>query len=374
VGKAKAYIELNGSRYDAMTGTVVAPAPRPLGALGRYTTRPTKPHTQVVDGFLRRAGSSKPVPATHKAPTKTAVKRASVSAQSTHRKTQHTKTLMRHTVRKPSFKGWLRATSTPLEPADSTKSLNEVSPWASVVPERIKRAGAIHKSKLISKFGATGGLLIKTAALPVRVPLKKIHESQAAPAKGHHTHREQLLNSALAKATSHEQPKIKKARLHHRIARKLGLRPKVLNAAAVVVASLLLGGFFVYQNLPNLAVRMAAARAGFPASLPSYQPAGFSLKGPIEYAPGQLTLNFRSNSDKRNFQVKQQPSNWNSETLLDTYVAKSNEPYQTYQNNGKTIYIYNGSSATWVDAGVWYKVEGNSSLTSDQLIKIADSL
>ncbi len=141
-----------------------------------------------------------------------------------------------------------------------------------------------------------------------------------------------------------------------------------------VLAALLIAGFIAYQNMPNLAMRVAAARAGFPATMPSYQPAGFALDGAIQYYPGQITVNFKSDSDNRIFSVTQKPSKWTSETLLDRVVAIDSRPYQTFQDKGKIIYIYDGSNATWVSGGIWYEIAGNSSLTSDQLLRIASSL
>ncbi len=151
------------------------------------------------------------------------------------------------------------------------------------------------------------------------------------------------------------------------------LSQRVFNVSAGVLAALILGGFILYQNLPNLNVRLAAARAGFHASLPGYHPAGFSLKGPIHYAPGELSFNFQSNSDDRNFQVKQQASNWNDATLLQTYVSKQPEPYQTYEGNGRTVYI-SSRGANLVTGNKWIQVQSDGSLSTEQLLNIVKSI
>jgi hypothetical protein len=72
--------------------------------------------------------------------------------------------------------------------------------------------------------------------------------------------------------------------------------------------------------------------------------------------------------------LSQRSSEWNSDALVQNFVATSRRAYQSYQDNGKTIYIYEGNNATWVDGGVWYQIEGNASLNSDQLLRIAKSL
>ena len=151
-------------------------------------------------------------------------------------------------------------------------------------------------------------------------------------------------------------------------------RPKLLPTAAGVAATLLLVGYVTYLNLPNMALRVAASRAGFEASLPGYKPTGFKLDGPIAYAPGQIALNFSTSSDERSFQLTQRESTWDSQSLLDNFVVRENKRYITFQEQGLTIYVYDDSNATWVDGGIWYTIEGESLLSSEQLLKIASSL
>jgi hypothetical protein len=162
--------------------------------------------------------------------------------------------------------------------------------------------------------------------------------------------------------------------MHHRVASRLHVSPKSVVMGSSALALLIVTGFVSYQQIPSLALRVAATRAGVHAQLPSYQPSGFSLKGPIAYTPGEVSLNYKSNSDSRNFKVIQRTSAWNSEALLNNFVTSKQQSYQTYQANGRTIYIYDGNNATWVDGGVWYQVEGKADLSSDQLLRIANSL
>lgn len=121
-------------------------------------------------------------------------------------------------------------------------------------------------------------------------------------------------------------------------------------------------------------MRLAASRAGVPGTLPNYQPSGFGMSGPIQYKAGQITIHYKSRSDSRAFHINQRSSEWDSATLLDQFVATNRRSYQTYQDNGKTIYIYDNDNATWVDGGIWYQIEGNSSLNSDQLLRLAASM
>jgi hypothetical protein len=182
-----------------------------------------------------------------------------------------------------------------------------------------------------------------------------------------------LIERALANATGHMEqpdPSPKKKRLHHR----LGVSKKVMSISTAVLAFVVLGGFYAYLNVPNFAMRVAATRAGFKATMPSYKPAGFAFAGPVNYTNGQVSVNFRSNTDDRAYQLTQRTSNWSSEALLTNYVAAQNKQYQTLEDKGRTLYIYDGSNATWVDNGIWYRLEGDSRLTTDQLSRVAASL
>jgi hypothetical protein len=180
--------------------------------------------------------------------------------------------------------------------------------------------------------------------------------------------------AAIDNATSHQQTSPKRSSKRQKIARALRVSPRTLSFGSFILAGVLLSGFFIYQNIPNMAMRVASARSGVSASMPGYKPAGFALNGPIQYSAGKISINYKSTTDERSYAVKQSSSEWNDEALLDNFVAAERRPYQTYQDDGKTIYIYNDNNATWVDDGVWYQVEGESSLNSDQLLRIANSL
>jgi hypothetical protein len=185
-----------------------------------------------------------------------------------------------------------------------------------------------------------------------------------------------MINAALANAHSHESTdhgaKITKKR--SRFIKKLGVSRRTMSMGSAALAVVLLAGFFAIQNVPNLSMRVAATRAGFDASMPGYKPAGFSFKGPIKYSPGQVSVAYSSNTDDRAYEVKQKASNWNSDALRANFVESEGKQYQTFQDRGRTLYIYNGSNATWVDDGVWYQIEGESDMTTDQLIRIASSI
>lgn len=346
-------IELNGKRYDAKTGkvvtgsTIVKPGSKPAAAKTGGN----------IDGFSRRPKT---------------VTRNKTTATAVHRKTEKSKTLMRNVVKKP-------AAPKPKAAIPAVKK-SRPSIHMDIDPKRISRAKTVHKSPLVSKFGGTQKRVRPvTAPLPVKPapdepPMLHTHgKPDVASAKRKSVH-QKALQKALDEATSHKQPKTKKTSRRQKLSHKLRVSNRTVNIAAASLAVMLLSGFVAYQNIPNLSMQIATARAGVNGTLPGYQPAGFGLVGPIRYQNGQIVLNYASRSDERQFKVSQTATQWNSDTLQENFLVSAEKTYQTFQNSGKTIYIYDDNNATWVDGGVWYQIEGNSALSNDQLLRMAASM
>jgi hypothetical protein len=356
VGNQKNFIEINGKRYDAVTGAML---------------KGSAPAQPVVDGFVKRPRHTTSVPVVR-------------GGHGLQKQVQHSKTLMRAAVKKPAAGTHKHLTPdvAAAKPTNVVKAAKQapakptITPrTAAISPDRQQLAHATTKSAMVHKFGAPQ----MPAPLHPSIEPLEVRPTPPPAAKTavmvQHSKTADLLDRALAAAQSHNEPlhELKKP-LHKRIAHKVGMSSKAMAISTTVVAGLLLGGFYAYQNVPNLAMRVAATRAGFNASMPGYSPSGFAFRGPVQYSAGQVVVSFKSNTDDRTYKLTQQTSSWSSETLLNNYVAAAGKEYQTYQDRGRTIYIYDGSSATWVNGGVWYQIEGKSDLSSDQLVRIAASL
>ncbi len=355
-------IEMNGKLYDATTGKQLDGHHAP-----QTKKKPVSHHTgQVVDGFTRRPNAEATIMSVAKK-----VKIHTV-APAAPKKTERSHALMRHAVHKPT--------------AAKSKDGQRAAKAHLSNPEREARATKVAKSRLISKFGIHHSSIQPQVAplevqpepeIPVLTQLLQ-HNAQAIAGHthGHSTHgrAHHDFEHAIHKAESHKQTRTRKAGVSHKVARKLHVSPRVVRAVSGFATALLIVGFIVYQNTPNLAMHVAAARAGISARLPGYKPSGFSMKGAIQYSPGQIMVSYKSNSDERNFKLTQQSTDLTNETLLSQQVAVTKKPYQTYQDKGKTIYVYDDSNATWVDKGILYQVEGESALNTDQLLRLAGSL
>lgn len=298
------------------------------------------------------------------------------TAQAVHHRAQRPKTLMRDIVKRPKLG---RRSALPSKKPGPSKVNEALLTPISLARERIDRSLAVPRSKLVSRFNDFADqprLVKKTMPLAVKkAPVDIISHHHVPPVLTAVTSLSQDLFTVAANQVEESLNKHETGsnKTHHKV-RKSGRKSKLFVVSSATLAIAVFVGFFAYQNAPSAAFRLAAKRAGVRASLPGYKPSGYAMKGPLQSAPGQITIRFKSNSDERSFTVTQRSSNWNSESLLDNYVATNRRNYQTVSDKGKTVYIYDDSNATWVDGGIWYQIESDSNLSSDQLLNIAASM
>lgn len=349
-------IEINGQRYDATTGKALA-----KGNSG------SPPATAVTDRHHRPATK----PALHDAARRPARHRQPHSPDTSH-------TLMRQAVKKPApdRKHHLKAhdhtdmlikepTLSAVMPKSSVQQLDE---------QRLQHAKHITKSRLISHFSGAAVRAADPASAPFSVPRSAVPQTaprSPAPTRPTGTRQKrsrttsELLEHAVRQATSHKTAPPAEPR-HSHTKRNLSI------GSAMVLTGLVLG-VIVMQNLSDVRLQVASAKAGFSASLPGYQPAGYSL-GQLNYSNGVVAAQFHSNSDDRHYSLTQQRSSWDSPTLRDSFVAPRDPGYQTVMAGGRTIYLYNQNNATWVNGGIWYVIQSDGSLNDRQIIDLAGSL
>jgi hypothetical protein len=331
LGRAKT-VEINGRKYDAATGKLIKTASaQPI----------TGQRGGSIDGFSR----AKP-------------------ANQLHSRTAKSQTLDRKAVSSTKTQVVSKSVATPkaIHRKDQAKSQAH-----KVDSGRQNRAKVVSKSGLISKFGSS-----KSSAQVDATANKSLAESEIAPAQP--SPFEKQIDHYSPNESNKEKGKKPKKKSTRRFMAFNFNRPKAKSIFAGTALVLLVAGYITYLNIPNLSLKVAASRAGINATMPGYKPSGFAMSGPINYSQGLVTLNFQSNSDERSFAIAERASSWDSESLLANYVEQETPNYVTFQEKGLTIYVYDGSNATWVDGGIWYTIEGESQLNSDQLLKIASSM
>ena len=388
----KTVIEINGRKYDARTGKLLANEPslaspkteaKPVQAASRGTS---------IDGVNNHRKPTSPVAkATPMATVTPAPKPARAAQQSTQsidikpvrRPTQRSQTLLRTIVKKPQKTApQIHATSTIAESQVEHSATGRGLLLKRVPDSRLARAKFTAKSMSINKFKVAGTgskKPILRTDIGVSAAPKQHTPPEAAPALvkpklGASATQKQVFQHSVAQATNHTHPKVKKQGFFKRSAQKISLNPRVLGAITAVFAALVLGGFLAYQNIPAVAMRVAASQAGFSGHMPNNPPAGFAFKGPVQSSKGSITIRYNSNSDSRSFAITQKPSDWTSDSLLANYVLSTKSRYQTYHDKGLTVFVYNNGDATWVDRGIWYSVQGQGTLSSDQILSIAGSM
>jgi hypothetical protein len=340
------HIQLNGNVYDARTGKMIQKKPRPVA-----------PH-QPIDGVAQ------PKLTNHTSTQMTMSKGREVTSQKS-------RTLMRNAVKKPDR----------LLPNADEIVRNAHQPIFKKQPRisdtsRLERARQINKSERIDRFSpkrARQPSAAKDRSLQTSSRPNNLQElDKPEPTSQQDQHRT-MLSRAIDSARGHEQSPLPRQGITERIAHRLGIR---LQTAKLIISGLMavvILGSAIYFTLPHAALMIANQRAGIAANLPQYKPNGFALSSTVEYRPGLIAVEYNSRTDDRAYRVTQTKTDWNSTTLRTNFVEQQGL-YQTVPHRGKTIFIYNGSNATWIDGGVWYTIEGSADLSSDQLLKIANSL
>jgi len=398
-------IELNGKRYDAVTGAYLGVARTPATPAVHHAKkgraidgfiRPTPTNT-VVAPAAKHHTAAKPVSSVHKPATKTVAadvkplpakkQRADVvpNGKKTDRHTlahahraataarahtpEHTHTLMRHVVRKPEVT--IKPAIKPQAPAEiAAKPVSAIVHKRSALqvdPARLERAKAIAKHAGIRRFMPVhpDHNPATIAATPHRAsgPIPVIAVRPAPPQESHHRHpQSDIFEAAIARADSHKQPAHHVRRGHRRL----------VNTLAVIGAFVIIGGFITYLNIPNIQLHIASVQAGFKADLPDYKPTGYALQGGVKRTGNTVSVTYRSGDSS--YTITQQPSDWNSQTLAENTLALSGDNHQTVDANGRIVYIYDGNNAVWVNGGVRYDLNTHASLTTDDITKLAASL
>lgn len=378
-------VEINGKLYDATTGLPVGKEKSSPQVSKPSVAKNIKRPGKSIDGFTAQSKSTamsmkKPKSASPHNPSKIVTvasrnnsstqnggstpaskpKAAHTPAQSIKMHTKRSTTLHRSAVKKPIL-------------TSEKKVSDKVNPKPST-HERFSHMQQVEKSSAISRFHQSNPKNIaKPASINTAARDLSVKKSAPQPKSAEISTKETLIKRGLAHAALAHETSASSKTSKKRSTKKHAFH--ITRYASTALVALLLVGYVAYLNVPSISMKVAAHRAGFAATLPGYKPSGYSFSGPISYSPGQVTINFNSNTDNRSFSLKQQPSTWDSSALLENYVTKQSPNYLTYQDQGLTIYIYNGSSASWVNGGKLYQIEGkNSQLDTEQLLNLATNI
>ncbi|HLZ15075.1 MAG TPA: hypothetical protein VKQ34_03715 [Candidatus Saccharimonadales bacterium] len=399
---SKNILELNGKRYDAITGALLGPARASAAKAAKKAVPAAKTAKgRAVDGFIRPTAiatamqpkTTVPTPKAKRvndvqaAPAKKAkkgqkgvaknttpvvqpvssevvVRAASPANSIAAHQPQHARTLMRRAVQKPVFT--LKPEIKPQAPAElapvSSSALTPKRSAASVDPSRLARAQKTLKHAAVARFSRLAGI---THSTDYHIPVKTmpgIPVRQAPLSSQSAVRSPDIFEAAIAKATSHTEPP-------HRVSRSR--RRKLTNVLALTSTFLVIASFVAFLNMPNIQLHVASVQAGFKASMPSYAPVGYALAGGVKRSGDTVSMVYRSGEN--NYTVTQQPTNWDDQTLLDNTLPLQGA-HQTVDAGGRIVYIYNDSNAVWVAGNVRYDVVGNAPLSTTDIQQLAMSM
>lgn len=347
MGTRPGFANINGSGYGVTLGEIIS------------TTTTTGKSRQLIDGFVR-------------APQKTSVQTKSAQF---HKRAQRAQTLMRAGLKRPANRQQPQVHSTAANPKIETQL----------------RAKTVAKHGRVNRFGnPISASRVVSAFKPSNRPLSGEivsagHGSAAAQGaaatplpsmvtSASHQKLERLLDEALANADAHKQALKHQAARHFWHRRWLSGR-RLYVVLAFVLAVTAIGGFYAWQNVPQLSMKLAGIKAHLSAVVPSYQPDGYKLASPAKAASGTVSIKYKSAADpNQTYDVTEAQSNLTGNTVAQNVVPKG-AAVRTSQVDGNTVYIYGAANnAAWVNNGVLYKISNSASLTSDQLIKIVQGI
>jgi hypothetical protein len=393
VVKTNNIIEINGKHYNMNTGAIVA-SPRTTQASTAKKASVISKKTKSNSAAIKTPPATAPKkPSLARPPSTKAELKHSIEIKPNITKPKilpisevagHTpqapKTLMRKVVQKPidTFHQRLRAQS----PTDTFLQQPAIAVPAklsidAINNKRLQHARVIVKSQLISHYTSfdpntpsVTHVQSQIAVTPIQHRVFKRVVQPPQPAAPLTT--EQLLQRALERATSHEQPPYRPIRSFHATPKRHARRVVTISGAGLITALLI--GFVIHSNIANIRLQLASSKAGFAASVPADQPTGLHLSS-LSSSAGDVTLRFsRQDNPTGSYTLTEQASTWDSSTLREMYVNAVTKQAQTVIADGNIIYIYGNQNATWVNDGVWYQIHSNGSLSNQQLIAIATSL
>ncbi len=282
-------------------------------------------------------------------------------AQTVHQHISKSHTLNRHYVKRPEHLQH--------QPAKKIEITDKEYPAISRFASHTSHTKTVHSASQPTSR------IVQDIAPGVHPMVQRVEAARAASsaprvAKPSEVLKKEAIEAALANAPQHS--KRHRTKDHSRTDKQIKTRRR-LSLATGGLAILLIGAYFTYITMPTLSVKVAAAQAGVNASYPAYHPSGYSLSGAVAFQPGSVSMRFAQNGGKDGFTLTQSNSGWDSSALKNSVATKSNSDYAISQYNGLTIYTY-GDNAAWVSGGILYTIQGDATLSTDQIQHIATSM
>lgn len=340
---AHAEIEINGVRYNAVTGAIL----------------PKKP-SGTIEGIVQKTPTPQILFPTKKTSAPAVRPTRLMQDITTHKRhtPQKSQTLMRTIVKKPLA---------------SQKHVQDVLTDQPL--SRETRAQTVPKHSSVARFNTSPpqNVPAKVTSLPVAVHPNTNSTSAAphitaftnGPRASEQSLASKFVDSQLQKAINHSTKPLKQKKS----------KAKLASVGAGILSALLLVGFIAYLNAPSINVAFVSKKAGVAMSIPKGIPSNFAVDRRIDYYPGAIEIRFKSRTDERMFSIaKQNSKDMTFESLESSISQKVNGKYQVYESNGLKILMADSGRAEWLSGGMLYSINGDSQLANEQIATIAKNL
>ena len=308
---------VNGKTYDSKTGLPVAISETPHAA--RQTSR--HPATSLHASAPQKSKTLRRVP-----PPKTTPKKETLSPMVTRRPQRRSLDIARHPQVRKS--------------APTTQKITENPDIAPRIHPHVEKANQRVASKKATHHPT-----------PHKAPSsKEIKDAEIARA----------IESTPTKTVKRPQ---KQRSAHHK---------KIIRVSAIIFSVIIVLGALIWINLPALSVKFAASQTGVSATIPHYTPEGFRFQWPINTSDNHVAIRYTSPDTNTSFVISQSNSPWNSDAVRSMIEENSKGRFLTSRDRGITVYTHDGNAA-WVNRGILYTIEGDAGLSSDAIMRIANS-
>ncbi len=314
MNKATSIIEINGNRYDAVTGQLIGVAKK----AAHHIKKPI--NGLSIDGF------SKPARAIKQSAT-------GRSVQAAGRKPERARTLMRSIVKKSAeAKSEAKIKARGLSPDHARASR------AAAISQdgRVQRFGLLPFSKRSNQAAKSGEVISKHVGSPAQPSATLAVAPPSVMGSAAHHRLERLLDYALAHADAHKKSLERSNKARRKIFGKI---PRWLAITIVGIVAAAAIGIFVWQKMPAASLKLAAARAHVNASLPT-PISGYKI-GSITASQNAVITTMLSTSDSsKKYTVTEKASTQPTESLAAAASASgSGQQVQTVQDQGRTYIL-----------------------------------
>lgn len=323
-------VEINGHRYDAVTGRLLNGVQRAVSGVGsvdgivRTKSRHLRQHSQ------RRVHEIK-------------------------RKTQRSQTLMRNVVKKPiSNKSPAKKTLIHHQVGrDLRAKLNGLKPKSRSQAVARQHHSVVQEGEVINRG--------QRSAMAVAAPMPNLSNNLS------HQRLERLLDYALLRADAHQQSRDEV----HGAAKLWHVLPRWVNFTIITVLALAIGSFIAWQKVPAISLKVAASKAHVDSSAPTIP--GYSVASPAGVKDGAVKIQYRAIADSAKTVTVTKKTIAQSEV---SSVAKKECPndkqVQTFQQIGSVGVICGQTNkAIGITNGVATEIQSNGGRPIDSEVSSA---